>query len=299
MKKTITLFLALLCGAGAFSQTAPISALTKKVQGIIATTDGDIGVAIKKLGTNDSVVINGSKHYPMQSVFKFPLALAALDMVDQSKLSLGEKIRIPRESVDTTTWSPMLKDHPKGDIEVTLSELLIYAVSKSDNNACDALFQLSGGTKHVNDFIHNLGVTGINIAATEGEMKQNWLVQYSNWCEPVAMLHLLELFNDAKTVSRMNNFLLMRMMIESQNPTTRIKALLPEKTTVAHKTGSSDTNSDGLTAATNDVGIVTLPDGSAFAIVVYVSNSKAKPEKSEHVIAEIAKAAWDYYTAGK
>jgi len=300
MKKTITFLFLLFCCTNAFSQTGQLSDLKKKIQGIIDASNADVGVAIKRLDANDSIVINGSKHYPMQSVFKFPLALAVLDLVDKSKLSLGENVRISRQSLDTNTFSPMLKDYPDKDpVEITLSKLLIYSVSKSDNNACDALFQLAGGTQHVNDFIHGLGIAGINIAATEGEMKRDWQIQYSNWCEPIAMLRLLQLFYEQKPVSRMNNFLLMRMMIESSNPDTRIKGLLPEKTVVAHKTGSSGTNSQGITAAVNDVGIVTLPDGKAFAIVVYVSNTTAKPEKSEHVIAEIAKAAWDYYTSQK
>jgi beta-lactamase class A len=38
----------------------------------------------------------------------------------------------------------------------------------------------------------------------------------------------------------------------------RIKRMLPPNTPFAHETGASDTR-NGLTAATNDVGIITLP----------------------------------------
>lgn len=71
---------------------------------------------------------------------------------------------------------------------------------------------------------------------------------------------------------------------------------LPTETEVAHKTGYSGRHADtGVIAASNDVGIIVLPDGNAFAISVFVSDSKEGPEKSEKIIAEVAKACWDYF----
>ena len=77
----------------------------------------------------------------------------------------------------------------------------------------------------------------------------------------------------------------------------RIKGLLPAKTVVAHKTGSSGTNKEGLTAAVNDMGIVFLPNGKHFFISVFVSDSREDAKTNEKTIAEIAKAAWDYFIA--
>ena len=50
----------------------------------------------------------------------------------------------------------------------------------------------------------------------------------------------------------------------------------------------------GLTRATNDVGIVTLPGGRHLLIAVFVSDSPASSEVREGVIAKIARAAWDW-----
>ncbi|MBA4057716.1 MAG: hypothetical protein C0490_23580, partial [Marivirga sp.] len=77
----------------------------------------------------------------------------------------------------------------------------------------------------------------------------------------------------------------------------RIKGLLPAGTKVAHKTGTSGSNKEGLTAAVNDVGIVTLPNGKQYAIVVYVSNSTKDGTTLEGIIAEISEIAWDYFVA--
>ena len=76
----------------------------------------------------------------------------------------------------------------------------------------------------------------------------------------------------------------------------RIKGQLPTGTLVAHKTGTSDTNEQGVTAAVNDIGIVTLPNGKHFAISVFISNSKEDNETNEKIISGIAKLTWDYFT---
>jgi beta-lactamase class A len=61
---------------------------------------------------------------------------------------------------------------------------------------------------------------------------------------------------------------------------------------VAHKTGSSG-SVNGITRATNDAGLVTLPDGKHLAVVVFVSNTRAEDATQEAVIAKITRAAWE------
>ena len=78
----------------------------------------------------------------------------------------------------------------------------------------------------------------------------------------------------------------------------RLKGLLPAGTPVAHKTGTDSTR-DGRTAATNDIGIITLPDGRHLAIAVFVRDSGADEAARESTIAAAAKAAWDQWEAAK
>jgi beta-lactamase class A len=86
--------------------------------------------------------------------------------------------------------------------------------------------------------------------------------------------------------------LLLKYMIESAPGANRLKGLLPPGTIVAHKTGTSGTN-QGITAATNDIGLITLPGGKHLAIAVFVSDSPADEATREGVIAKTAKAVWD------
>jgi hypothetical protein len=58
-----------------------------------------------------------------------------------------------------------------------------------------------------------------------------------------------------------------------------------------HKTGTSGTE-HGVTFATNDVGLITLPDGRRLSLAVFVTDSKADEATRDAVIARIAKAAY-------
>ncbi len=59
-----------------------------------------------------------------------------------------------------------------------------------------------------------------------------------------------------------------------------------------HKTGTSGTK-NGVTSATNDIGLITLPDGRRVAIAIFVTDSRAGDDARDAVIARIAKAAYD------
>ncbi len=269
------------------------------IENIIKNADGEIGVALLHLESDDSLIFNDDHHYPMQSVYKFPLAMAVLSEVDKGNLSLEQNIHINKEDLLPNTWSPVRDKYPEGNIDLTVSELLSFTVSQSDNNCCDILFRLLEGTTNVNKHVHDLGVKEIMIAATEEEMHSSWDVQFTNWCRPSAMLQLLKIFWQKNALTEKSSNLLWKFMAKTSTGPMRIKGLLPEGTIVAHKTGSSGTNENGIAAATNDVGIVTLPDGNHFTIVVFVSNSSADDEAREKIIAEISRAAWDFYTTGK
>lgn len=280
------------------SSVAQPDAFRQQVEQLVRSAEGNVGVAIMGLEEHDSLTVRGHERFAMQSVYKFPLALAVLNQVDQGQLSLNQPIHVTKQDLQPNTLSPLRDKHPEGNVAISLGDLLYYSVSLSDNNACDILFRLAGGTKAVETYVHGLGVKGIAIAATEAEMHRAWDVQYTNWCEPVAMATLLAKFYEGKVLAKASRDFLWKIMAETPTKPDRIKGLLPSGTTVAHKPGTSGTNAAGITAATNDAGIVTLPNGKHVVVVVFVADSPADRRAREGLIARIAKAAWEYY-AGK
>lgn len=268
--------------------------LRNEILKIRQSKNADMGISIAGIEDLDTLSVNGQKHYPMQSVYKFHLALAVLHEVDQGKLSLDQKIKIGKNELAPDTWSPIREKFPNGTT-LTLAEILKYTVSQSDNTGCDILFTLVGGTKTVNDYFQINRFKDISIVATEAEMHKDWEVQFSNWTTPCETSNLLKAFYERKLLSAENNDFLWKIMSETSTGQNRIKGQLPEGTIVAHKTGSSGTNEKGITAAVNNIGIVTLPNGKHFSISVFVSNSSENMETNEKIIADITKLAWDYF----
>ena len=266
-----------------------------KIENISSNSKGKVGVAVLCFAKDDTLSFNGNDRFPMQSVYKFPLALAILDQVDKGKFTLDQKIHLNKEDLLPNTWSPLKKKYPDGNVDITLDELLAITVSQSDNNGCDILFRLIGGTEKVDKYIHEIGITDIAITATEAEMHKDWDVQYSNWSTPAAMTRLLYKFFNDTILSEKSREFLYNIMVKTSTGPGRLKGLLPESAIVAHKTGSSGENENGLAAATNDVGIITLPNGKHFYITVFVSDSKADEKTRDNIIAEITNLVWLYY----
>ena len=267
--------------------------LRNQIEQISHAAQGRVGVTATLLETGESVTLNGNKRFPMRSVYKFPIAMAVLAQVDQGKLKLKQKIRV--ETSDIVQNSRILGKNSQG-IEVSLADLLKYMVSESDNTACDILLRLIGEPKKVTKYLRHLGVNDIVVANTEKELGQDRAVQYRNYAAPDATVALLRAFHEGKGLSKSSQTLLRRLMIETSTGLKRIKGLLPDGTVVAHKTGTSSTV-NGVTAATNDVGLMTLPNGQHLAIAVFVSDSKASDAIREEVIAKVAKAVWKEWSS--
>ncbi len=287
----ITIAVSQLLSVNSFSQKPT---LKQKIEQIMQGKDAIAGVAIGGMEDRDTVTVNGSGHYPMQSTYKFHLALAVLDQVDKGKFSLNQKILVKKTDLLPGTWSPIRDAYPDGEVSLPLKEILRYTVSQSDNNGCDILFRLLGGPKEVNRYIHALAIRDINIAATEEEAAKSWDVQFTNWSTPMAALQLLKKFHEKNILSQKSHDVLWEMMVNSIK-NNRIKGELPEGTTVGHKTGTSGTNAQKVMAAVNDMGIVELPGGKHFSIAVFISETKLGDSLSSNLIAAITKAVWDHY----
>lgn len=276
-----------------FAQT---HALKTQIEKVLENKNAEVGVTIFGSKEKDMISINGDKHFPMQSVFKFHIALAVLNEVDRGNLSLEQDVYIKKEELLPNTWSPIRQKYPEGNIYLKLSEILKYTVSESDNNGCDILLRLIGGPQAVNDYMHQIGINDVSIQASEEEMHKNWDVQFTNWTTPVAATKLLVDFYDRKILSAESYSFLWKIMSETTTGGKRIKGQLPAETIVAHKTGSSGTNSEGITAAINDIGIVILPDKSHFAISIFITNSTENSQTNEKIISDISKLAWEHYS---
>jgi beta-lactamase class A len=268
--------------------------LRNRVSQIIASKNATVAVSIKGVESSDTLSVNGNVLMPMMSVFKFHIALAVLNKVDQGKLQLNQLFFIKKGDLYPGTWSPIRDEYPDGNMYLTLDQLLRYTVSHSDNNGCDLLLNIIGGTKTVQRFINKQGIRPFTIKMNEQQMS-TWENLYVNTTSALATTKLLEKFYKGNVLKQHTTRYLYQIMVETSRGLTWMKAGLPAGTELAHRTGISDINSDHLRAALNDVGIVKLPNGQYFILSVYLKNIREERAATEKIIADITTAAWDYF----
>ncbi|MBP0611790.1 class A beta-lactamase, subclass A2 [Chryseobacterium sp. cx-311] len=288
----VTFFLSfLLLAAGIYAQN-----LKGDIERIIKGKDATVAVSVLKLGESYNVDINGDKKLPMQSVFKFHIALAVLDAADNGKLSLDQPIFIKKADLLENTWSPIRNKYPEGNISLPLQEIIRYTVAESDNNGCDILLRLIGGTEAVQNFMDTKEISDFSIKANEEEMHRDWNVQYTNYTTTNSMNTVLKKFKEGKMVSAKSTDFLLKVMLGTKTGLNKIKEQLPAETPVAHKTGSSGKNSAGLTGAENDAGIITLPNGDQYALSIFVSDSRETEAVNCKIISDISMKVWQHFS---
>jgi beta-lactamase class A len=315
--------LALGAGIAAAAETGRLSA---EWQRIARETDGTVGAAALHLGTGKLVSLNGDEKFPLASVCKLPIAMHMLALVDEGKLALNQQIEVlPRD-----VWSGVSDIAPRWPAQrrFPLNEMIELMVAHSDNTAVETLFRLGGEGSGMAARFREWKIEGVRVDRSErqcgldragvdpqpppeqwtdaliGELvakvpsdvqyraTQRYLADPRDTGTPIGTVQLLARAFRGEILSKPSTARLVEILSRTTTFATRIKGLLPVGTVVAHKTGSTGTVK-GLTAATNDSGVIFMPDGGQLAVSVYVKASTRKGAARDRVIARIAKAAFE------
>ncbi|MEO8573271.1 MAG: class A beta-lactamase [Pyrinomonadaceae bacterium] len=259
---------------------------------------GKVGVGAVFFETGQAAFLDRTGHYPMQSVYKLPIAMAVLKMVDEKKARIDQDVNItPDDFVRQGFHSPIRNTNPQGTV-LPLSEVLRFSISESDGTASDVILDLAGGPDAVMSYLNGIGITDMIVAHSEKSISKDWETQYRNWSTPEASIELLRALYErrANLTEEMTNFAL-NLMTQTETGNLRIKRGLPEGAALAHKTGTGGIEK-GITGATNDIGIITLADGRHILLAVYVSDSPENGAVRQKVIADIARAVIERWAPG-
>jgi beta-lactamase class A len=271
---------------------------------IASEARGTVSVSCDLPGTTLNCDLHPRSHSPMQSVFKYPLAVTALHLADIGKLLPAQR---PGEPIDVTldrpvrflpedripgAFSPLEDRYPDANVDITLRELIQLTAGVSDNAASETLLRIVGGPSVVERYIHTLGITEFQLQDGEQRMQADESLQYRNWMAPTAAVALLErLVSNPPLSSGANKFLIQTLTASVRAP-NRLRGGLPSGTVMAHKPGTSGEHG-GIAAATNDIGLITLPDGRRLAVAVFVTDARAGDATRDAVIARIGRAIYD------
>lgn len=269
------------------ASTPTYTPLQKELEKFVEGKDARIGIAVI-IDSKDTVAVNGSKAFPMLSVYKFPIAIAVADLCSKNETDFNDSCLITRNELHRDTYSPMLKKY--GDVDstyVTLHELLAYSLQQSDNNASDILLSLFSTPAEVHNYISGLPIDGITIRWSENDMHKDTTLCYENSATPIAMAELFDLFdreyNDALSTQ------LKTLMESCTTGTDRLaKPFMTTNAVIGHKTGTGDVTPAGRLMAVNDDGYVHLPNKHRYTIAVFITDSGYNMTQTSALISSIS-----------
>lgn len=286
-----------LCG----QDPARLGAELKRIE---AESGGVLGVSAIDLDTGHSVGWRQKERFPMMSVYKLPIAIRVLALMEARMLPYRKWFKL-EPSDYSTGYSPLRDQFPEGVVRTT-GQLLELMVRDSDNSACDFLLLRTGGPNAVSVLMDRLTKGGIRVDRTEKDMSADFarlgptgfVDDGRDSATPEAMTTLLMLVERRRLLLPKTHDLLIEWLTQTQTGPNRIKALLPPGVRVWHKTGSGGTQ-DGVTLCTNDAGVM-MPPGTAgrIALTVFVKLSTKDTAAQERAIAETALAVYRFYREG-
>lgn len=267
--------------------------LEKRIAAIADGSAGRIGVAAIDLTTGQEISILGDQRFPMASTSKIAIAATFLEGVEQGRWTLNSEfpLMIPTASKKYSTSVAPVR---AGDYLPAI-DLLELMITRSSNTATDALLKVVGGPSVVNDWARRNGIREFSLnrdiatlVRDDGEFDPASYIDRRDSATPRAMADLLVGLYQGRFLSRQSRDVLLGAMSRTRTGVRRIKAQLPDDAQVLHKTGS-------LNNTSSDIGIVKMPDGRAFVVVIYVTGQGSKGSR-EAKIAEIARALYDGYS---
>jgi beta-lactamase class A len=287
---------------GAGLSAAPANTLAERWRQIAADTDGAVGASALHLRSGQRVSLHGDERFPLASVCKLPAAIHILAMVDRGKLSRAAEIEVIKQ--DVTLGNREVGHRWPKQRRFPLDELLFLMVANSDNTAVETLYRIGGGAAAINARLHGWQLDGIRIDRTERQCNRDaaasmprFIADPRDTATPDGTVHLLQRLFRGELLSPASTARIVEILQATTTGAGRIKGLLPAGTIVAHKTGTTGTF-ERLNGSTNDVGVVTLPNGAGqLALAVFVKGSTSDLPARETSIARIAKAAFDAWLA--
>lgn len=273
---------------------AQTDTLHRRIETLLTGSRAEVGVAVIIEG-RDTVTVNNSSRYPMMSVVKLHQAMHVADWLKANGLTPDTPIHVGLEEMRPGTWSPMRDEYPDGEVSLSVGELLGYTLKQSDNNACDVLFDRTGGPLATDRYVRSLGISDFAVGVTEADMHDNPARSADNNTTPLAAAMLIERIAAMRDGDNPVFGMIWRMMTECATGASRLpRPLRGTGAVIAHKTGTGFTDAAGHPSGVNDVGFVVLPDGRHYSIAVLIKTSEEDMEATERIIADVSRIVYDY-----
>ena len=286
---------------------APAS-LRERFAAIGRAFNGNAGISVVSLSEGWQADYNASTLFPQQSCSKLWVAITAMDAVDKGRISLNDKVTLGRDDLTLFHQPIRAKVLGNGGHTTTLGALLHSAITESDNTANDKLMRSVGGPQAVRDMIaaKNLGsirfydgeralqsriagliwsqsysigdafykARGSLPAAVRKSSFERYIADPYDGAAPHSVALSLARLKRGELLSPASTQRLLNTMASTKTGALRVRAALKPGWRWSHKTGTGQ-NFQGRVGGINDIGILTAPDGSAYAMAIMTVPNKS------------------------
>ncbi|MGQ9693454.1 MAG: class A beta-lactamase [Thermodesulfobacteriota bacterium] len=297
--------------------------LVLEIQGAAKLAGGVVGVSALHLETGRRIGFNAQECFPMASVYKIPIAVQLLHLVDRGQISLEKMVTLQPQ--DLRPGSGIIATYlNKPGVVLSVQNLLELMLVISDNTATDILLRLAGGPQAVTERLRAMGVSDMDVSRptinliadstgfllppekewnlellkklhaevppeTKKAAAQNFLKDSRDTSTPEAMISLLKLIYRGNVLKKDTRDILLDIMSRCQTGQQRLKGMLLSEIYVAHKTGT-------IAGMVNDVGVITLPyNAGRIVIAIFMKPSEKDMPTRERAMAHISRAIYDFF----
>jgi len=255
-------------------------------------TDAHFAYTFIDLQSGERLSFNGNRSFHSASTMKTPVMIEAYKQAASGKLSLDSEIEVYNRFVSIADRKVVYSLNPAEDAEQGLYALvgqktswrdLIYRmVTESSNLATNILIDQLGA-KNIMATLKSAGAEGVQVLRgvediPAYEKGMNNTVTADGLATFFAALATEKFGNKYDTGEMLN-------VLSDQRHRDIIPGRLPNTVTVAHKTG-------WITGINHDSGIVILPDGRKYVLVLLSQGLEA--DDAKNVLSRVSRYVYDY-----
>lgn len=310
--------------------TAP-ALLRDRIDQLGKAFDGRVGIAVRSVDDGWETGWKDNELYPQQSVSKLWVSMTALDAVDKGRVSLNDKVTLTKSDL-TLFHQPIRTLILGGGYTTTLADLMLRAITTSDNTANDKLMRAVGGPEAVRNMIAAKRLGAIRFYDGERALQSRiagliWSQSYAignaffeardalpmavrraafnryiedpyDGAAPSAIVGALARLKRGELLSPQSTARLLNIMSNTHTGPNRLKGGLQPGWSLSHKTGTGQ-QLGAVQAGYNDIGILTAPDGKSYAVAVMIKKTSTPLPVRMTLMNNVVKAVIDQHGMAK
>ncbi|WP_316811738.1 serine hydrolase [Pedobacter heparinus] len=256
--------------------------------------NADFAVAFKDMGTGETFLVNAKTDFHAASTMKTPVMAEVFKQAAKGKFAISDSIKVYNRFKSIADGS-LYKLKPENDSEqelyamvgkkITIENMLLRMITKSSNLATNILID-KVGAKNTNKTMRSIGANDIQVlrGVEDGKAFEKGM---NNTVTAYDLMLLFEKMAKGEMVNKKASEAMVGILMQ-QTFRGIIPARLPKEVSVANKTGS-------ITKVLNDSGIVYLPDGRKYVLVLL--SRGMEEEAAKKTLSTISEYIYNYETS--